>query len=230
MRSNFLAPSYGRLLLCLASAYLLAATEPLHADDAPGAPAADGWVNLLPKNQLATHWSTRGNWSIDDTGVVTLTPREGEKGWTRYDSYLWLEGQYTEFEIQFEYMVEERGNSGFYFHVGDKADPVARGIEVQIYDSGSKGADAKLTDHDSGGVIPGIPPKKNTAKPAGEWNHFHITVVDRTLTVKLNGEVVNEVHLDEHPRLKDRPKTGAIGFQDHALPLKLRNIRLKKLS
>jgi hypothetical protein len=39
--------------------------------------------------------------------------------------------------------------------------------------------------------------------------------------------MVNEVPLD-HPKLKDRPATGAIGFQDHAMPLWLRNIRIRE--
>ena len=47
-------------------------------------------------------------------------------------------------------------------------------------------------------------------------------------TVTLNGEVVNEVPLD-HPRLKDRPASGHIGFQDHGLPLWLRNIKVREL-
>ena len=117
------------------------------------------------------------------------------------------------------------GNSGFYFHVGDRKSPVAQGIEVQLYDSGSKPADAKLTDHDSGGVIPGVPPQKNTAKPAGEWNSMKVTVQDKTLTVHLNGEQVNQVDLDKGG-LKSRPATGSIGFQDHGLPIKLRRFRI----
>ena len=100
---------------------------------------------------------------------------------------------------------------------------------MQIYDSGSKGKDAKLTDHDSGGIIPGLPPSKNSAKPAGEWNHFHITVKDRHVTVKLNDEVVNELDLDANDKLRSRPKSGFIGFQDHGLPLSLRNLKIKKL-
>ncbi len=184
------------------------------------------WKTLLTDN-LSDHWTTKGNWKLKD-GVVTLTPRAGEKGWARFDAYLWLEGQYEDFEIEFEYMVQKRGNSGFYFHVGDKKSPVKKGIEVQIYDSHSKGKTKRLTDHDSGGVIPGIPPKKNAAKPAGEWNRFHITCKGKKVTIELNGVVVNEISLD-HPRLKDRPKSGYIGFQDHALPLALRKIRIRKL-
>jgi hypothetical protein len=192
------------------------------------AEAGDGWVDLLEGNDLSKHWTTKGNWSIDEDGVVALTPRPGEGGWSRFEAYLWLEDEYKDFEIQFDYMVQRGGNSGFYFHVGDKASPVAKGIEVQIYDSHRKGPSARLGDHDSGGIIPGIPPTKNAAKPAGEWNQFHIICKDGNVTVKLNGEVVNEFSLD-NPKIKNRPESGYIGFQDHALPLKLRNIRIRKL-
>lgn len=185
------------------------------------------WVNLLEGSDLSKNWTTKGNWKLVD-GVVSLEPRPGEKGWSRWDAYLWARKQYKDFEIEFDYKVQKGGNSGFYFHVGDVNDPVAKGIEVQIYESHAKGKDAKLTDHDSGGIIPGIPPTKNTARPAGEWNHFHITVKGNRVTILLNGEVVNDVPLD-HEKIKSRPPAGAIGFQDHALPISLRNIRIREL-
>ena len=206
--------------------------EILVLDDAPaaaaGAETAGGWVDLLEGNDLSRRWETKGNWSLDKDGVVTLTPRPGETGWSRWDAYLWLKEPREDFEIEFDYRVEKGGNSGFYFHVGDKSDPVAKGIEVQIYDSHAGGKDRKLTDHDSGGIIPGIPPTRNAAKPAGEWNRIAVLCRGKDVTVRLNGEVVNEVKLDD-PRIQDRPKSGHIGFQDHALPLALRKIRIRKL-
>lgn len=188
---------------------------------------AEEGENLLGKD-LTKNWTTTGNWILGEDGAVTLKPRQGESGWQRYDAYLWLKGDYQDFEIDFEYKVEKKGNSGFYFHVGDVKSPVATGIEVQIYDSHGNPEGAKLTDHDSGGIIPGLPPTKNTAKAAGEWNRFVITVNGDKATIKLNGETVNEVDL-KNDKLKNRPATGAIGFQDHGLPLGLRNIKIKKL-
>jgi hypothetical protein len=185
-------------------------------------------MNLLAGGDLARHWTTKGNWKLDADAVVTLEPRRGESGWTRYDMYLWLNGEDArDFTAEFDYQFQKGGNSGFYFHVGDRAEPVKTGIEVQLYESGSKPKDAKLTDHDAGGVIPGIAPRKNTAKPAGEWNSMKVDVTGEKLVVTLNGEVLNEVALDAGP-LASRPKTGAIGFQDHALPVKLRNFRITR--
>ena len=190
-------------------------------------PDKDGWVNLLDGKDL-THWTTTGNWKLGTDGVVELVPRPGEKGWQRYDAYLWSKKQHKDFECEFEYKVAKNGNSGFYFHVGDVKSPVAKGIEVQIYDSGSKAKDAKLTDHDSGGIIPGIPPTKNAAKPAGEWNKMLVTVKGNNVKVELNGVLVNDVPLD-YKTIKDRPATGYIGFQDHGLPMWLRNIKVREL-
>jgi len=187
----------------------------------------DGPINLL-SGDLNRHWQTKGNWILGPDGVVALKPRPGETGWQRYDAYLWSKKQYKDFEIDFEYKVQKGGNSGFYFRVGDLKSPVAKGIEVQIYDTDPKKPDNKLTDHDSGGIIPGVPPKKNAAKPTGEWNRFVITCKDDMLKVVLNGEVVNEVDLTKGA-LKTRPATGYIGFQDHGLPLELRNIRIREL-
>ena len=186
------------------------------------------WTDVLKSGDLNKHCHTKGNWILGKDGVVTLTPRPGERGWQRYDAYLWLKEEYKDFEVEFDYKVQKRGNSGFYFHVGDKKSPVAKGIEVQIYDSSGKKKGARLTDHDSGGVIPGIPPTKNTVKAAGEWNRFHITCKGRKVTIKLNGTVVNEISLD-HARLKNRPPKGGIGFQDHGLPLSLRKFRIRAI-
>lgn len=184
--------------------------------------------DLLAGGDLSKNWVTTGNWKLDQQGVVRLVPRPGEKGWQRYDAYLWLNGKYADFVADFDYMVEKQGNSGFYFHVGDRKEPVKTGIEVQIYDSGSKAQNAKLTDHDSGGIIPGLPPMRNTAKPAGQWNHVQVVSKGNRVTVRLNGVVVNEVSLDQGA-LKSRPPTGSIGFQDHGLPLALRKIHVREL-
>lgn len=188
----------------------------------------DAWVDLCAGGDLDKHWHSKGNWQMGEDGVVRLVPREGEKGWRRFDDYLWLKGQYEDFEFVFDYMLQPRGNSGFYFHVGDEKSPVQKGIEVQIYESHGRRKNHKLNDHDSGGIIPGIAPTKNAAYPARSWNRFHIRCKDKRLRVTLNGVVVNDVPLGEG-RIKDRPGAGSIGFQDHGMPLALRRMRVRRL-
>ena len=190
--------------------------------DAPGP-----WLEPLAAAKLSDNFATEGNWSLAD-GVATLTPSEGQRGWQRYGHYLWLEGDYAEFEAEFEYRLQERGNSGFYFHVGDRAQPVRTGVEVQLYATPPKKPAQRLTDHDAGGIIPGGPPRENASQQPGRWNRMHVRVEDGEVRVTLNGRLVHVMALD-HRAIADRPATGAIGFQDHSLPLDLRRFRVRKL-
>jgi hypothetical protein len=183
------------------------------------------WLHPLLAENLAQHWTTQGNWSLQD-GVAALAPRAGEQGWQRYDHYLWLAGDWAEFEAEFDYRLQPGGNSGFYFHVGDRQSPVATGIEVQIYDSAPDRQ--QLTDHDAGGIIPGGPPSRNAARPAGQWNRMHVRCEAGGILVTLNGRLVHVMPL-VHKRIADRPRGGAIGFQDHSLPLELRAVRVRRL-
>src|SRR5690606_21665855 len=116
----------------------------LRADDVEG-------TLLAKEGRLLDDWESKGNWIVGDDDVVQLKPRRGEKGWRRFDDYLWSTRKYGDFEIRFEYRLQPAGNSGFYFHVGDKSDPVKQGIEVQLFDSHGRSRDAALTDHDAGG-------------------------------------------------------------------------------
>src|SRR5262249_33772454 len=136
--SPFLAYAEVDMLPCIRRALLLA-VAPLLILWSGWLLAVDksdpSWINLLDGDDLSKHWATTGNWKLDRDGVLSLQPRPGEKGWQRYDAYLWSKKQYRDFEAQFEYKLGKRGNSGFYFHVGDKKSPVQKGLEVQLYDS-----------------------------------------------------------------------------------------------
>ena len=175
---------------------------------------------------LPEGWSSTGNWNQGEDGVISLVPREGETGWKCYDAYLWKDGEYENFEATFEYKHEAKGNSGFYFRIGDKADPVKEGIEVQILDS--YGKKEPLGPHDCAGVIKTIGASANACKPAGEWNQMKVTVKDGQLTVVFNGQQVVDIDLSTSA-VKDRPAKGMIAFQDHGQKFWLRNVVIKEL-
>ena len=226
--AKIIADRKGEKLLTGGTISLQSESHPIQFRKVEIKPLDEGFRDLLADGGFAKHWTTKGNWVPEAGGIVTLVPREGERGWARFDDYLWLEGEYADFEFTFEARMTKRSNSGFYFRVSDRKSPVRHGIEVQLYESHSRGKDARLTDHDAGGIIPGVPPKVNAAKPAGEWNRYHIRCVGDDLTVMLNGVLVNQVKLNQGP-LASRQKTGSIGFQDHALRFSLRNIKVRTL-
>ncbi len=187
-----------------------------------GAQEGDDFKPLFNGKDLSG-WQTKGNWLVKEGGVLAIEPRPGERGWQRYDAYLWAEKEYKDFALDLEFKIPKKGNSGVFVRVKDRANPVKTGIEVQINDTHGK---EKVGAHDCGGVIGTIGPSKNMAKPAGEWNRMIVTCKGTRLEVELNGEKVVDVDLKETSR-RDRPLSGYVGLQDHGLPLEFRNIRIK---
>lgn len=171
---------------------------------------------------------TEGNWQIQDDGSLHLTPREGEKGWKRYGSYIWLKEEYADFVFDFEFKFAKGGNSGFYFRCSDDIDPTKSGFEIQILDS--HGVEKELGHHDMGGVIRTCGPLVNAARPAGEWQRMTVSMKGDQLKVILNNRLVQDINLREKkPEEKALAESGKICIQDHGLPFTVRNLRVKRL-
>jgi hypothetical protein len=175
-----------------------------------------------------TGWKTTGNWLPQQDGSLLIQPRAGEKGWERYDAYLWSEKKYKDFVLDVEYSYPPGGNSGVYFRVGDRSDPVNQGIEAQILDSSKK--EGPVGPHDHGGIIGTVAAAKNMSRPPHQWNRMVVTCIGSHLQIELNGQQIIDTRLDEGP-MKNRPLEGYIGFQDHGEPnnIKFRNIRIREI-
>lgn len=208
--------------LTLLASLALALT--LQAEDLHPAADAPGFVPLFNGKDL-TGWQTTGNWIVEADGNIALKPREGEKGWQRYDAYLSTVKKYGDFVLDLEFKFEPTGNSGVFMRVGDLKDHVKSGFEVQILDTYGL---AKPGHHDCGGIVHAMGPTKNMVKPAGEWNRYTITVQGRKVKVVFNGEQVIDMNLDDTVK-KDRPNEGHIAFQDEAKLVWYRNVRIREL-
>lgn len=186
-----------------------------------------GFTSLYNGKDLSG-WKTTGNWLVQEDGSLLIEPRAGEKGWQRYDAYLWSEKKYKDFVLDVEYSYPPGGNSGIYFRVGDRNDPVARGIEAQILDSSAK--EGPVGPHDHGGIIGTAAASKNMSRPPHEWNRMVLTCIGSHLQVELNGEQIIDTMLDEGA-MKDRPLEGYIGLQDHGEPnnIRFRDIRIREI-
>ena len=112
----------------------------------------------------------------------------------------------------------KEGNSGIYL----------RGIyEVQVFDSYGK----PLDSHNMGAIYSRIKPTASAEKPAGEWQTFDITFVQRHATVVLNGVKI----IDNQPVLgptggalwPEVDKPGPIYLQGDHTGIEYRNIVLR---
>ncbi|MFG0290649.1 MAG: DUF1080 domain-containing protein [Rhodopirellula sp. JB044] len=210
---------FSRNAVCLVafvmSAAVIGATN-LRAGDAEN----DGFKPLFNGRDL-THWETAGTWLVEEDGVLALKPKPGKRGIFSYRLFLWTKYSFRDFQLDFEFKLDEGGDSSVFL----RSQSLAGFIEIELSDS--HGKEGTLTTNDCGAVQKVMPPSKNMAKPAGQWNRMIITCKGQSVQVELNGEQV--VDLDYEKIGKTVPTSGKIGLQDWGHPAWFRNIRIKKL-
>lgn len=195
---------------------------------------SEGWISVFDGETL-NGWGATGSaegWVIDD-GSILCTVQGGK--------YLYTEEHYDNFILALDFKTESKVNSGIFVRWADLEDAVQSGLEIQILDTYGK----EPTDsHDCGALYDALGPTRNTCNPAGEWNEMIITCDGSIIAVTLNGEEIVRADLDEwdtpHQNpdgsrnkfgiaLKDFPRRGHIGIQDHGGKIWCRNIKVKRL-
>jgi hypothetical protein len=135
----------------------------------------DGW-ELTDKNAV-------NGWSVKDGLLVNDPAQEEGKPHKNYGNLRTVK-QFEDFNLKVELRVGKDQNSGIYL----------RGIyEVQVADTYGRGLDS----HNMGGIYSRITPTQSAEKPAGEWQTYDITLVNRHVTVILNGKKI----IDNQPLL-----------------------------
>lgn len=162
-----------------------------------------------------------GEWVVEDGILIGRNGRDWTTDPARTGSWLSTEKQYSDFRLELQYSVNERGNSGVFFRSSWERNPAFTGYEMQIHDSPgrppSKGGPGSLYDL--------VAPEKNVVRPAGEWNTVTIVARGPRIRVEINGEKVLETE-------QTRSMKGYIGLQnhdDHSV-VKFKNIRLQDLA
>ena len=213
-------------LLVALAALLLAAVNT--GAQSPTAPKVDGegFTALFPKDGAPEGWLIRAWNDVKDPPAqpTKWTVENGIlQGGEPRGSWLISEKEYGDFILEFEFKLGELGNSGCALRVPLRGDPAFDGIELQMADFryNPQAKDSELT----GGLYRAIAPRKQVYKPT-EWNKYQITLKGALMKVVLNGELIQDLNLDEHnevvkrhdgklaPAIKDRPRKGHIGFQE----------------
>jgi hypothetical protein len=130
---------------------------------------------------------------------------------------------YTSFELEFDWKVASKGNSGIKYRLFYLTDGDAAGYEYQLADdTGDPGAIRSPSER-SGALYGVLPPMKSVVKPAGEFNHSVLVVRGRHCEHWLNGEKV----VDYETQLG--PIESPILLQHHGSDVWFRNIRIRRL-
>lgn len=175
-------------------------------------------IQLLNGNDL-TGWrllkdGADNGWSVLNGVLQNRVTKE--KG--KHFGNLRTDAEFEDFNLKTEVRTQEGSNSGIYL----------RGIyEVQIMES----FDKPLDSHHMGALYSRITPAVKAEKPIGEWQTLDITLVDRHVTVILNGKTI----IDNQPVLgctggamtSDEFKPGPIYLQGDHTNVDYRNMLLR---
>ncbi len=147
-----------------------------------------------------TGWSLRrpeklNGWSVVDGTLVNETPKTDFSATGTYGN-LHTDAVFGDFKLHIEFLIEKDRNSGVYL----------RGMyEAQVVDR-----DSRMQGLQGVGSIFGlVAATKNAGFEGGEWQTYDLTLVDRHITVVLNGEKV----------VDNQPVPGPTGGAMHTDPM-----------
>ena len=194
---------------------------------------AEGWVSLFNGSDLK-------GWKNNNDRPVKAKIEDGAINPHGTGGYLLVyDKRFGDFVFKTDVKMSGPDcNSGVFLRTGDLANPVYSALEVQVL-----GGDG-TTVHDFGALYDLVAPSKNATRGEGEWNTIEARCEGPLVVVSVNGEKVSELNADEwtEPRkrpdgsrhkfgkaIKDFPREGYIGLQDHGHAVWFKNIKVREL-
>jgi hypothetical protein len=215
-----------------------------------GCSADEQWTYLFNGKDLeGWHIYNKGKdnfngWYVAD-GVLAFDPTKRTEA-TNAD--LVTDQEFTSFELELEWMISEKGNSGVFWAVVEDdryAHTYETGPEVQVLDDNwTEYVEERGNIQRAGSIFNLIAPSEIVSKPAGEWNHY-VLHIDHAENVGF--VIFNDVEILRFPvngpewealiatsGFKDSPgfgkaQTGRIALQDHGGQVAYRNIKIREL-
>lgn len=222
------------------TALLLCGTLAL-ANDKPAEKSTNDWRPLFDGKTLAgwRNWKKQNispDWKAVD-GAITKTRGGGD---------LETVDEFDFFELEIDYNIEAKGNSGVMFWVQDEGtEPGWSGPEVQVLDN-EGGGDPTKSGWLYGIFHPANDPKTgkplDATHPPGEWNHLRIVVAPagEVSGIWMNGVKYEEWVFDSADwkqnvgkskfgtaPLYAKKQKGHIVLQDHGAAVSFREIRIR---
>lgn len=232
------------LILALGLSLSLTACQPAETEDAMSQDATSAeaeWISLFDGENFE-HW--RGykqedmpeGWVVDEGAMYASAPGAGMDILTRET--------FTDFEFEFEWKVEEGGNSGVMWHVDEAAGdyPWMTGPEYQLLDDAAFN-DGQVNKNSAGSNYDVQAPSEAVTRPAMEWNEARIVVNGTHVEHWLNGLKVVEYEKgsEAHQAMVAESKwtgyenygttsTGHIAIQGDHGAVWFRNLRIKRMN
>jgi len=199
---------------------------------------ANGWELLFDGETLSGWKAYNGDepesWMVKDHSLYCSGTDGG-------DDLMTVE-YFTDFDLKFEWKIEEKGNSGVIYRTREGKQwkqPYHTGPEFQVMD------DPGVYDNTSTGSLYDVFATSSAKKlnPAMEWNSGRIRISDNLVTHWVNEVMVMqcEMHSEDWEQAvsvskwRERPffgmsPFGHIDFQNHGHKVWYKNIKIKRLN
>jgi hypothetical protein len=188
---------------------------------------AEGFVPLFNGKDL-DGWEKvgKGDWTAED-GILR-TRGDENPGWlaTRRD--------YGDFELELEYRLGPKGNSGVFVHAWKEGAPNGgQFLEIQLIDDQANDTVGKTTG--TAAIYGVLAPKPTVQSIPNTWHKLNVWSKGRRLQVSFDNRPVLDANLDDYPNFVQRfpglkMTSGRIGLQHYGTPVEFRNIKIKELS
>ncbi len=180
----------------------------------------EGFVPLFNGKDLAG-WVAEGPCKFIPKGNEVYCPGVGN-----YPTWLRSEQSYENFVIRFEFRMWLYGEGGLFLHAPIHGRVNRVGFEVQLSDEIRNRQPSVIS---TGAIFDVVPPKAQAAKPLGDWNEVEVEMDWPRLRVTLNGQLVQDLDVEQDPELRHRLRSGYLGWQDRGKAYAIRNVRIKTL-
>jgi hypothetical protein len=216
------------VVLMLIDRVARAADNELTAEEQTG-----GWLLLFDGRSLE-------GWKNNDGTPVHAKIEDGAINVHGTGGYLLVyEKPFGDFILKCDVKMDQPFcNSGIFLRTGELKNPVQSSIEAQIV------TDLAPDVNSFGAIYDLVAPSKNASRGAGQWDAFEIRCDGPRIEVTINGEQVASINCEEwgepgqrpdgsshkfRKAIRDFPRKGHLGLQDHGYNVWFKNIKLKEL-
>jgi hypothetical protein len=142
-----------------------------------------------------------------------------------YPTWLRSNRQYENFDFHAEFYMKDWMDSGIYLHAPENGRPTWVGMQIKLFHQ----VDEKPMSNSMGSIFPLVAPRTVNVKSNGDWNDIRIRMDWPALRVWTNGELIQDLNVEENPELRHRLRRGYLGLASLSYPIRFRNLKILEL-
>ncbi|MBL8179112.1 MAG: DUF1080 domain-containing protein, partial [Bryobacterales bacterium] len=164
------------------------------------------------------HEGPRATFTVSQTGIST-------GGRAHIPNWLRSAAEYEDFRLRFEYNLAQWAEAAVFLRAPRTERPANAGLAIILAHDFHNQSTPFVT-----GAIAGVQPPLKLLPPSfAQWHKAEIACIGDSLTLHIDGVLLQEQNLAAHPALRHRLRRGYIGFPDMGHAYRVRSIEIEDL-